>query len=391
MTTPSVLVTDGHLRPALAVVRSLGRAGYRVFTCAPVRHSLAGASRYAAGQALVPDPLSSASEFAAAVRQLVARWRIDVLLPISDESLLALGSVASTWAGVTVPFPPYSVLQRVADKADVTETAARLGIPVPRQSIISSRSDVREFAVSGLSFPVVLKPTRSVAGEAGHRTKLGVSYATSATDFESAVDRLPREAFPLLIQQRIDGPGAGVFLLVWDGRVIAHFAHERIREKPPSGGVSVCAESVAADPKALSDAQRLLAEYGWCGPAMVEFKQERTTGRYYLMEINGRFWGSLQLAIDAGVDFPALLMSAALGRHPNPVTKYSIGVRTHWWWGEVDHLIARLRGARAEGSGGRFDAMCRFLQSGRAARNEVLRADDPRPFIRESLDWFRGR
>ncbi len=46
---------------------------------------------------------------------------------------------------------------------------------------------------------------------------------------------------------------------------------------------------------------------------MVEFKADARTGTPYLMEINGRFWGSLQLAIDAGVDFPAILVAAALG------------------------------------------------------------------------------
>src|SRR5678815_1154177 len=100
------------------------------------------------------------------------------------------------------------------------------------------------------------------------------------------------------------------------------FAHRRIREKPPSGGVSVLSESVAADPETVRKSLALLSALDWNGTAMVEYKQDRVTGQRYLMEINGRFWGSLQLAIDAGVDFPALLVAAALGEHPAPVTQY---------------------------------------------------------------------
>ena len=124
---------------------------------------------------------------------------------------------------------------------------------------------------------------------------------------------------------------------------------------------------------------------------MVEFKEDRITGRRYLMEINGRFWGSLQLAVDAGVDFPTLLVSAALGGRPVPVTHYKLGVRERWWWGEVDHLLARLRGTSAPGQGSRANAVRVFLRPGPGIRNEVLRADDPWPFVRETIAWLHGR
>jgi hypothetical protein len=111
--------------------------------------------------------------------------------------------------------------------------------------------------------------------------------------------------------------------------------------------------------------------------------------------VNGRFWGSLQLAVDAGVDFPALLLSASTGERVEPVSSYRVGVRSRWWWGDVDHLLARLRRSRAElslppDSPGRWSALRDFLtiHFGRD-REEILRLDDPRPFFRESLQWFR--
>jgi predicted ATP-grasp superfamily ATP-dependent carboligase len=388
---PAVLVTDGHLRSSLAVVRSLGHAGYRVFVCSPRRRSLAGASRFAITEAQIPSALSNPEAFADAVVDLVTRWKIDVVVPMSEEALLVLLPASERMAGVCIPFVPLDVFRRAADKRHVTELAATLGMAVPAQMVVESSDDVRTLGDPPFGFPVVVKPSKSVAGEATGRTKNGVSYAK---DHEELVDRLsalPPASFPVLVQQRIEGPGTGIFLLRWNSATIAQFAHRRIREKPPSGGVSVCAESVAIDPPTAAAATRLLDALSWEGPAMVEFKQDARTGVRYLMEINGRFWGSLQLAIDSGVDFPALLVKAAMGNEITPALEYRVGVRLRWWWGEVDHLIARLRRNYGRAFGGRWQAIRDFVLPGRGALNEVLRADDPRPFLRETLDWFQGR
>src|SRR6185436_4020752 len=124
----------------------------------------------------------------------------------------------------------------------------------------------------------------------------GTGYATRAEDLFARLDSLEPAVFPLLIQERIIGPGVGVFVCCDGSDVLATFAHRRIREKPPSGGVSVLCESAAVDPIAKEHAIALLRAMQWRGVAMVEFKQNDSDGTLRLMEINGRFWGSLQLA-----------------------------------------------------------------------------------------------
>lgn len=388
---PAVLVTDGHLRSSLAVVRSLGRAGYRVFVCSPRRRSLAGASRYAITESQIPGALAKPDAFADAVVDLVANWNIDVVIPMSEEAMLALLPASERMARVCIPFVPLEVFRQAADKRYVTELAATLGMAVPAQMVVEKADDVRSLADPPFSFPVVVKPSKSVAGETAARTKNAVSYATDREELVDRLSALPPASFPVLVQQRIEGPGTGIFLLRWNSATIAQFAHRRVREKPPSGGVSVCAESVAIDPSTAAAATRLLDALCWQGPAMVEFKQDARTGVRYLMEINGRFWGSLQLAIDSGVDFPALLVKAAMGNEITPALEYRVGVRLRWWWGEVDHLIARLRRNYGRAFGGRWQAIRDFALPGRGARNEVLRSDDPRPFVRETLDWIQRR
>ena len=168
-------------------------------------------------------------------------------------------------------------------------------------------------------FPAVVKPHRSVVTVDGVRRKLGVTRVGDATACRRALAALPTAAFPVLLQRWVDGVGEGFFALRWGGRPVAMFAHRRLREKPPSGGVSVYRESIPLDESLVGPGLRLLEQLDWNGVAMVECKREQATGRQVIMEVNGRFWGSLQLAIDAGVELPPhQVRGAAGGARPHP-------------------------------------------------------------------------
>lgn len=397
MTGRTVLVTDGEQRSALAIVRSLARAGHRVHVCAAQPRPLAGASRYAMAEWLVADPLRDPAQFTDDVRALVERERVDTLIPVSEGALLALLPRRERLPGVLIPFPSDAVFRRISDKAALLSAAPEVGIAVPQQDVIQDRDGLLALDAAGAAaYPLVLKPARSVGEANGRRAKLAVRHVADAAELRAAVRDLGAGAYPLLVQRRIVGPGVGIFLLVWHGEMLAQFSHRRIREKPPSGGVSVYRESIVADPDLVRRSRALLDRFGWCGVAMIEYKVEARTGTPYLMEVNGRFWGSLQLAVDAGVDFPALLLDAAAGGSVSPVLTYTAGVRSRWWWGDVDHLLARLRRPSAAlalppDAPGRWRALRDFLTPHpRVDREEILRRDDPRPFLRETRQWFRG-
>lgn len=395
MQPTTVLVTDGEQRAALALVRSLARAGHEVHVCSARRRSLAGASRFVATGTQVADPLATPGRFASDVAALVRQRQVEVVIPVAEPALLAL-LAARDAIDAAIPFPSLDAFSRISDKALLLRRAASLGIAVPSQHVAESLDETLALA-DALRYPVVLKPARSVGEADGARAKLGVSHAADADALRAHARAYPRAAFPLLLQQRIVGPGIGIFLLVWEGRTVATFAHRRRLEKPPSGGVSVDRESTVADPSLVRQSRALLDAFGWSGVAMVEYKIDAATGASYLMEVNGRFWGSLQLAVDAGVDFPALLVALARGEHVPAVSSWEVGVRSLWEWGCVDHVLARLRhGARAlalpEGTPSLARTVGGLLgPSGGPRRGEVFRAGDPRPFLRESMDWILRR
>ncbi|MDB4870294.1 MAG: hypothetical protein JWL97_1298 [Gemmatimonadales bacterium] len=394
MTRPTVIITDGDQRAALAVVRSLGKK-YRCVVTASWPSSLAGGSRFSSRSEVVPDALERPGDFADAIVALAEREHAAVVLPITEPAMLAILGVRSRLAPAVVPFPDLSTFKALTDKQRLLEEASKLGILVPPQVIVQSRIAAASMDFNALHYPVVLKPSRTVSDNGEGRTKLSVSYAADEIDLQRRIRLLPAAAFPLLLQRRVTGPGMGIFLLLWDGEQRAQFAHRRLCEKPPSGGVSVYCESVAMDEDLRDRSRALLDRFGWRGVAMVEYKRDAVTGQYYLMEVNGRFWGSLQLAIDAGVDFPRLLVASALGERTEPQVTYRVGVRSRWWWGQVDHLIGRVprrerTGSLPPGTVTARRALADLLLAPfrRGDREEVLSWGDPRPFLNETIRWM---
>ena len=121
---------------------------------------------------------------------------------------------------------------------------------------------------------------------------------------------------------------------------------------------------------------------------VVEYRIEEGTGEPLLMEVNGRFWGSLQLATDSGVNFPRLLAEIALGSTPRAPT-YREGVAVRWWMGDLLRTLRVFKG-RPKGFPGRFPSRWSAIRDllGRqpaGTRNEVLRREDPWPAVAEIL------
>jgi predicted ATP-grasp superfamily ATP-dependent carboligase len=384
-----VLVTDGETRAALAAVRALGRAGHAVYVEATRLGSLASVSRFVTSSAAVPSMAKDPRQAVARLRELAKAWDVDVIVPVTDAAMSAVLRCGGSAIGrAIVAGPSVEAYEALSDKEAVSACARALGCAVPRTALAQSRSDLAE-AVGRVGYPCVLKPPRWVGSDG-----VGARYVETP----SALDAASADAsYPLLVQERIVGTGEGVFFLMNRGRRVAAFAHRRLREKPPSGGVSTYRESVPLAPDVLETAERLLSDVAWHGVAMVEFKRCARTGRAYLMEVNGRLWGSLQLAIDAGVNFPELLVRVALDQPVTPVETYRVGVRSRWLWGDVDHLIARLRRSRAQLHLGPDAPSIRrtlwdFVQFWRPDdRMEVWDSNDLRPFWSETLAWLRGR
>lgn len=387
-----VLVLDGNTRAALAVTRSLGRANHEVIVGEDIAPSLAQASRYCSTSIVYPSPSLDSAAFVDYLAAVTIELEIDAVIPVADITTFQVTRHRRRFAPrCAVPFADADTVERAADKLDVTRTAQRIGVPVPRTQVLLDLANVTTLEID---FPVVIKPWRSrILTEGGWRST-AVSHAASRDAMIADLKARGAHEFPILLQERISGPGVGVFALYQGGRPTALFSHRRIRERPPWGGVSVLAESTTLDPEATRHATSLLGEIGWDGVAMVEFKRDMRDNTPKLMEINGRFWGSLQLAIDAGVDFPALLVDGLRGQPKAPQPPYEVGVRTRWFWGDVDSLRLSLLDAGRERTRRGQSRLSTVIEFGKLYGANLYydnpKPYDPTPWALETRQWIRG-
>lgn len=400
-----ILVLDGEARSALAVVRSLGQLEIEIGVAFCTPHALATRSRFASVGFPCPDPGAAPEAFQRWLVETVEHWKPHMLLPLTDVSLdLALRVEGTLRASTVLPTISAQTFERVSNKSQLLTAATDLRVRVPETLRIPKRAERTEetdAAIEAFSYPAVMKTSFTQSDCGDHFVRAPILYPGNATEVRSLIDGAgPHSDVEVLLQQRIEGPGTAVFALCADGRPTALFAHRRLLEKPPTGGVSVLSESIPLESAPVAEALRLLEHFRWQGMAMVEFKQHRD-GHFYLMEINPRFWGSLQLAIDSGRDFPALLYGlfrsgeplrdAKLDRFIAQIPAYLPGRRLRWLIGTLDHFLIRLKQDPIRSLfGAVFRNELKIFSAFRSTRLEVLRRTDLKPFGAEVRAWIRA-
>jgi predicted ATP-grasp superfamily ATP-dependent carboligase len=306
-----VLVTDAARGSAIAFIRSLGRHGVQVIAADHRPRSPGFRSRYASERLLYPDPAVAPEAAIEELLDAAQRRRVDLIVPVTDEVLLPLSAARERFAGVcALALPDPDALATVTDKRETLALGRLLGVPTPRTAVVHSVDEALT-AAAELGWPVVVKPVASRVYRNGAVEVLQVAYADGMRKLAEQVMRLDGRCAALL-QEYWPGEGVGVELLADRGRPLAAFQHRRLHEVPITGGASALRESVELDAELYGHARRLLAALRWTGLAMVEFRIGPQGP--VLMEINGRIWGSLPLAVKSGVDFPLRLLELHLGR-----------------------------------------------------------------------------
>lgn len=374
-----VLVLDALQRSALAVTRSLGTKSIDVFTADETVTALAGSSRFSIQYFSYPSPRLHPEQFIETLSNIVQQQGINILMPMTELTTQLLLLHHEVFPEVKIPFPDINIVDSLADKNKLMQMAESLDVPIPQTWYVTDPENL-PCKLEDLPYPLVLKPGKSWILHQGEWRRAGVHIVSDVETAKATLDSYwAFKAYPFMLQQCVDGEAAGVFAIYDQTKPLAFFAHRRLREKPPSGGVSVLSASAPVDPELLAPAKKLLDNVGWHGVAMVEFKVA-PDGTPYLMEINTRFWGSLQLAVDAGVDFPYMLYKLANKEKPETVTDYKTGLKLRWLLGDLDNLYLNLRDPQLPIRRKLSTLLFFILPSAGRTRHEVNRWSDLKPF-----------
>ncbi len=300
-----VLVVSGHTM-ALAVVRALGENGIPVAVLHYDARDTAQSSRYAVADIKIPHPLVDERAFVEAIVRQARRFGRPVLMPASDESVVAISRNRDELADhCVVACPEWSVTERFIDKARTSALADEHGIPAPRTMVPTCLADMEKQAAS-IGFPLLLKPAESHLYSAHFKRKmvLAVDMSSLRTAYCEAVDA----GLAVMLQELIPGDDSAVVnynSYTWDGQPVAEFTARQLRKAPPAFGSPRVARSERI-PEVIEPGRKILAAMRFNGFSCTEFKQDSRDGVYKLMEVNGRHNLSGLLAVRSGMNFPLI-------------------------------------------------------------------------------------
>tara|TARA_B100000315_G_C14581355_1_gene590644 strand:+ start:190 stop:1359 length:1170 start_codon:yes stop_codon:yes gene_type:complete len=323
------LVFDGRSRAALSIVRSLGRQGVYVIVAEAFKCS-SFYSKYTREKIIIPSPDKNPKDFKIFILDYLRNHKIDLIVPVRDDiTEIVINNQEQLSRYTSFLLPGQNAFNITRDKSETIKLSRELGIPHPKTIITKEEGHNLELVKGKFDLPILIKPRIS----SGSR---GIVKINNWDDYHEAYDKIHLE-FPCpMIQEFIPHGGAyGVSMLYKKGRSKASFTHKRIREYPPSGGPSTLREGVHYI-EIENYSKILLDALKWNGVAMVEYRINKNTGKPQLMEINPRFWGSLQTAVFSGIDFPYLLFQLATEGDCVDSFHYQVGMQVRWlFWGDI--------------------------------------------------------
>lgn len=329
----ALVLGSDRSRGALAGVRALGRAGWWVGVASPAPGGPAARSRYARAWQQVPLPGTEGAAFTDAIAEAIGSHGYDVLFAAGDDWMMGLSAVrdALRSLGAHVAHPPLETVLLCIDKQTLTAAASDAGLAVPRTTVATDAE------IATWAGPAVVKSRLHWAPGLPARDRVEAVVAPTASAIALAVENIRAAGGDAVLQEPVYGELMALAGVFTDGRFLGR-VQQRSDRVFPSMGISSRATTMDVD-EALSEAvARMLIILGWSGLAQVQFLRG-ADGVPRLIDLNGRFYGSMALAEAAGVNLPDLLGRATLGQSPSGQGDARAGVRYIRLEGEVPRLV----------------------------------------------------
>ncbi|MGH7071949.1 MAG: ATP-grasp domain-containing protein [Acetobacteraceae bacterium] len=382
------LVFGDDTRSFLAIVRSLGRGGIEVHAAPTDFTSPALASRYVSKVHRLPPFVGDGTNWCTKTESLLSREPFDLIIPCDERTILPFDRYRGRFAGLArVALPDAPALQILFDKEKTRDLAISCGVPVAPGRRVKPGDDADRL-IAEFGLPLVLKPCQSFRLETLHSRARVEVLERGAGAAEALVEI---GDVPHLVESHFPGHGAGVSVLASRGRVLQAFQHSRARER---GGAGFYRVSRPLAPDLLEAVERMTAAISFTGVAMFEFRVTTPCGRWILLEVNARPWGSMPLAVALGVDFPLRWYRLLVTGQETPSIAYRTGVFGRNLIPDAHQILAEVRERKSS-----WPAVIRHLAVtfgdfrrlliGRE-HLDVLVSDDPSPGLLELWNEANG-
>ena len=300
---------------ALAVARALYRQGHIVHIARIGESSVADKSKTVKASYDLGFGYYDVGRYIKKLMALLSVGHYDFLIPVTDAALQICSAFRDDITRHTIiAMSSSGSAAKIYDKGETLRVAKSLGVPVPEYTTLSTFEEVENFCANADRYPYYLKPTHSAAIRKNIIERYSVIKVETPDDLRDCCREYILRV-PIMAQQAVTGKGTGVYLLAKDGQILTAIQQNRLHE-PINGGPGTYRVAQEIQPSLRSYTEQIMKVIGYTGAAMVEFKGNQTADQWWLMEINGRVWGSLPLTLRAGLDIPNWMLKL-YGDHGN--------------------------------------------------------------------------
>jgi len=314
------VVVVGESLNCLGVVRSLAGRGIELHVVATSRWCPPAMSRHAK-LALVPSLEGRA--LVDGLRALAQRLgQRAVLMLCGDGQVEVVNDHRDELAPLfRFTLPPAGMLRTLANKATFQRFALEHELAVPRTAVVRAGEAVGR-ALSELTLPLVLKPADKLRVLSGHAER-AVRVDTRA-EAEAVAARMLAGAGCVVAQEWIVGDDSDIYFALFvcdaESRVAGMFCGRKLVCDPPLvGSTGLCVDAGEHSAAVAREAVRFIQACGYQGIGSVEYKRDRRSGRFVIVEPTiGRSDWQEEIATQCGVNLPLQAWLAECGLPPTP-------------------------------------------------------------------------
>jgi predicted ATP-grasp superfamily ATP-dependent carboligase len=340
--TAAAVVPASRYPHGYASVRSLSEQGITTIAAVDDPDVPVTASNHCDHVAAV-SPSHELDEYKQGLLELARHRGVQTIVPHRPQDPYVLAKHRDAFnphVDLLVPSP--SKLRRVHDRKRLFAEARAADVPIPETRSLDD-------AIGWDADRIVKSRFNLLTSDYHDGFEPGESKIVKETELVPTDQRLDPESIrdamghAPIVQRHVPGKKEYLFgALYYHGEAVATFQHRQRRGDSWVGGGGVYRESTY-DPRLERVGRAILDHLDWHGLACIEYIVDEATGEFKLVEINPRMWQSLATAVASDADFPYWYWLLVTGRGDAIDPSYRSQVRTHYLYGELEHLVSLLR------------------------------------------------
>ncbi len=302
----SVLIPDGETHLLIYAINCLSQApGISIFVMSSSKGNAVRFSRYISKFTYYPKTEDD-QKWIEHINTEVKRHKIDIVMPIFEKGIRRLieNQEFLDQKDCLVSLPDLETFNTTINKWELATYCTKNEIPVPKSFLYLPEEKLTDAFFTEITFPVIVKPLEGFGGG------LGIEVFANKEDLAKYLNEAASQ--PIIIQDFIKGYDIDCSILAAEGKIVAHTIQKGFMQGDTPYAPQVGIEFLD-NPELLKVVEKLIYSLKWNGVAHLDLRYDEENATYKIIELNPRFWGSMDASCLMGINFPYLLILSALG------------------------------------------------------------------------------